>query len=278
MKIHIIINEYGKESVDGPLLETLKTSLDEINNGSIFCSCKINVFEDTLANAIENKPECIVVEASGLADPSAIRSILNSQRFRSTLNYKGTICLADALRFKKVYNTARCVKRQLAASDIILLNKIDKANEDDIKNTENIIKVQNPSAAIYRTTEGTFKKERLNKIVSIEDWEENSYITHPDISLQRFLINVDRKTTHQQLMMFLKSIAEDSYRIKGFVEIEGAVHRVNSVGTIISIDRYEYPIIESLGKLVLLSGEGLPIRKSLKLALDSHKGLFSLTK
>lgn len=40
-RLHLIINEFGKEGVDGELLRELGTALDEINNGSIFCSCRL---------------------------------------------------------------------------------------------------------------------------------------------------------------------------------------------------------------------------------------------
>ena len=38
-RMHIIVNEFGKEGIDGELLSELGIALDEINNGSIFCSC-----------------------------------------------------------------------------------------------------------------------------------------------------------------------------------------------------------------------------------------------
>ncbi len=54
-KTHIIVNEYGKEGVDGQLLKELGTTLDEINNGSIFCSCRLDKFEEILENALKGR-------------------------------------------------------------------------------------------------------------------------------------------------------------------------------------------------------------------------------
>jgi len=280
MRMHIIVNEYGKESVDGPLLETLNTTLMQINNGSIFCTCKINDFEDAMLHAISNEPDCIVVEASGLADPTAIRSIIEAPKFKDRIDYGGAICMVDAMRFEKVYNTAKCTKKQIAASDIVLLNKTDKTTNDKLIEVERVIRTHKPEMPIYRTTFGDFDMEWIDGLdtsITIDDVEE--YAVHaPDISLQRFLIKVEPTTSLAQLQYFLKIILEDSYRVKGFVEVENQIHLVNCVGPMLNIDPYDDSKETNVGTLVVLSGEGLPIRKSLKRGFDQYKGQFVLTK
>ena len=47
-RMHIIVNEFGKEGIDGELLSELGIALDEINNGSIFCSCRLDKFKNVL--------------------------------------------------------------------------------------------------------------------------------------------------------------------------------------------------------------------------------------
>ena len=39
-RLHLIINEFGREGVDGTLLREVGAAMDEINNGSIFCTCR----------------------------------------------------------------------------------------------------------------------------------------------------------------------------------------------------------------------------------------------
>ncbi len=280
MRMHIIVNEYGKESIDGPLLETLNTTLKQINNGSIFCTCKINDFEDAMMHAISDEPDCIVVEASGLADPTAIRSIMDSPKFRDKIDYGGAICMVDAVRFEKVYSTAKCTKKQIAASDIVLLNKADKATNNKLMEVEHIIRTHKPEMPIYRTTFGDFNMEWIDGLdtsITIDNVEE--YDIHaPDISLQRFLVKVDPTTTRRQLQYFLKTILDDTYRVKGFVKVENQMHLVNCVGPMLNVDPYDKSKETNVGTLVVLSGEGLPIRKSLKRGFEQYKGLFSLTK
>lgn len=278
MRMHIIVNEYGKESVDGPLLETLDASLKQINNGSIFCSCKINDFEDALVHAIEDDPECIIVEASGLADPTAIRSIIHSEKFRNRIDYGGAICMVDAVRFEKVYDTAKCTKRQIAASDIVLLNKVDKTALEKVGQVEALIKTHKPDMPIYQTTFGDFEMEWVHNLNIDLSGDHDYAITAPDITLQRFLVKVDPNTSVAQMKYFLNTILEDTYRVKGFVLLEKKLHLINCVGPMLSIEAYKDGKENNVGTLVILSGEGLPIRKSLKRGFNQYGDHFKLSK
>ncbi|MBR4442979.1 MAG: cobalamin biosynthesis protein CobW, partial [Clostridia bacterium] len=75
-RIHLIVNEFGRAAVDGALLAGLGASMDEIVNGSIFCACRLDEFESALDRAQAEGPDRIIVEASGLSDPTAIRYLL----------------------------------------------------------------------------------------------------------------------------------------------------------------------------------------------------------
>ncbi|MTI65088.1 MAG: GTP-binding protein [Firmicutes bacterium] len=278
MRMHIIVNEFGKEGVDGPLLETIGASLRQINNGSIFCSCRIDKFEDELKNALEDSPDCIVVEASGLSDPTNIRSILAKEIYKNEIQYCGGICLVDANRFKKVYSTARCVKKQIASSDVVFLNKIDKVSEKEILETEKLIHTQRPDISIYRTSHGNFKMKWIDNLIFEDSVKSDYESTVPDITLQKMMIRVDKNIKYDQLIYFLKVIAEDTYRIKGFVEIKGKLYLVNCVGTMINVDSYNEGKEVNVGQLVILSGGGLPLRKTVKNAMSQYNEMFSIIK
>lgn len=279
MRMHLIINEFGKESVDAALLETLEASLDQINNGSIFCACKIDAFEESLKIAIDDAPDCIIVEASGLADPTSIRSLIESPHYKDHFDYKGAICLVDAKRFEKVYTTARCVKKQLAASDLVLLNKTDTRTEEQLKETEKILKMQRPDIAVHRTSHGDFEMSWIDGLeINHMNVEENYKATVPDISILKFKLQVNSMTTLEQLTYFLNLIAEDTYRIKGFVRLRDELMLINCVGKTLSIAPYSEGHESNVGSLYILSGNGLPIRKSLKLAIQHYEHLFTLLK
>lgn len=278
MRLHIIVNEFGKASVDGPLLESLNASLKQINNGSIFCTCKLDAFEEELSSVIAQEPDCIIVEASGLSDPTNIRAIINAPQYRDQLDYSGTICIADAMRFHKVYATTRCIKKQLAASDLVILNKVDVAKKDIINQAVTLISNQRPDIKIHQTSHG---KVNINWLADLNfsSYNDSMYTSHiPDISLQKLIVEVSPAATQSQLLYFLRSIAEDTYRIKGFVTLGKEDYLVNCVGTMIDIQPYALSGSECVGHLVILSGQGLPIIRSIKNAQNMYTALFALQK
>jgi len=62
-RIALIINEFGKSGVDGTLLQSLDIAMTEIDNGSIFCSCRVEQFEGAVISILEkNKPAQKVIK------------------------------------------------------------------------------------------------------------------------------------------------------------------------------------------------------------------------
>ena len=162
-KMRLIINEFGKVGMDGTLLRDYGADISEIVNGSIFCVCKLDQFERALEEAMAGEPDVILVETSGLSDPGSIRSILAEYERLGSLRYRGAICLVDALRFPKVIETARACKKQLAVSDVVLLNKCDLVSEDVCAAVEHRIKGL-CFAPVLRTTYGAISQELLERL------------------------------------------------------------------------------------------------------------------
>ena len=77
-KIQLIVNEFGQEGVDGVLLSELDAFLQEISGGSVFCSCRIDQFEKALRESADVSADVILVEASGLSDPTGVRKLFRT--------------------------------------------------------------------------------------------------------------------------------------------------------------------------------------------------------
>ena len=121
-KMQLIINEFGREGIDGMLLEELGIGMEEITGGSVFCSCRLDQFEQALTTFVEADTDVVLVEASGLSDPTGVRRLFADQSRFSGIEYAGAVCLVDAVRFPKVYAKSRACLRQVSASDIALIN------------------------------------------------------------------------------------------------------------------------------------------------------------
>lgn len=153
-RIQLIVNEFGKEGVDGVLLSDLGAFLEEISGGSVFCSCRLDRFEDVLRQTADLNADVILVEASGLSDPTGVRKLFSQTERFPNIDYQGAICLVDAVRFTKIYATARSCVKQLAASDIVLVNKVDMATREQLEETLRLINGQRPEMPILQTSYG----------------------------------------------------------------------------------------------------------------------------
>lgn len=270
-RLRVIVNEFGREGVDGKLLAELGVVVDEINNGSIFCACRLDKFEEALEQALENPPEILLVEASGLSDPSNIRKILaENPRFASEIEYRGSICLADAINFKKVLSTARACNKQISVSDMVLINKTDLATPEQVDETEALIRAQYPHLTIHRTTFGEIKPEWLAELSPAHP-QDTPFMQTKDITLQKASISISGDMTRQQLESFIGMFIEDSYRVKGFALLQDQTYLVDCVGAMVSILPHAPVDPAHQNKIVALAGQGMALRKSIANAVQWYK-------
>ncbi len=259
-RMRLIINEFGKVGMDGTLLRDYGADLAEIVNGSIFCVCKLDQFERALAEAMAGEPDVILVETSGLSDPGSIRSILAEYERAGSLRYRGAICLVDALRFPKVIDTARACKKQLAVSDVVLLNKCDLVSEEVCAAVESRIKGL-CLAPVLRTTYGAISQELLERLEPLNHAIEIDQ--RPDLTLQKESIVLSNRCTSSQARRILAHLAEDTYRIKGFLDLADGRFLADCVGSNIQVSRYEGQLTQA-NQLTLLAGEGMPLRQAIR--------------
>lgn len=269
-RMRVLVNEFGKEGIDGKLLAELGVVIDEINNGSIFCSCRLDKFEDVLTEALSDAPELIIVEASGLSDPTNIRKILAQPQF-GCIDFLGSICLVDAVNIKKVFSTARVCKKQISVSNLLLINKTDIADEEQLAAAEELLHGSYPDIITHRTSFGEVKPEWLCEMKNIVDGGAPVFQTK-DIGLQKALVNIEDSMTLYELNNFLEMFIEDTYRVKGFARLSGENYLVDCVGAMVSVTPYAGVVPEdSENKIVVLAGTGMPMQKSLESAAQWYK-------
>ena len=259
-KTRLIINEFGKVGLDGTLMREYGAEIAEIVNGSIFCVCRLDQFESALEEALADSPDAVIVETSGLSDPGAIRFILDGYERAGTLRYRGAICLVDAPRFQKIVDTARACKKQLAVADLVLLNKCDLVDEETCALVERRINGL-CLAPVLRTTYGAITREQFERLTPMDHAAEIDH--RPDLTLQKETIELSGGCTSSQARRILTLLAEDTYRIKGFLELSDGRFVADCVGMDVRLTQYAGRI-EHANQLTLLAGEGMPLRHAIR--------------
>ena len=269
-RLHVIVNEFGKAGVDGTLLSELGATINEISNGSIFCACRQDRFEEALCDALAKEPDMILTEASGLSDPTAIRKILD--RYPG-IEYMGCIALADAVHVHKVLETARVTAKQFAISDVILLNKTDLVEKDQAEATLRLLAERFPDAKVYLTQQGAFHDEWLNDLKSAAKTSGTEKGHIKDITLQKACITVSNAMTSHQLKHFIALFAEDTWRVKGIVTLGDGIFQADCIGSLVQLQPYAGPLPLGGNQLTALAVAGMQLHRSIQKAREWYPEL-----
>ena len=171
-KIVLIENEFGEIGIDGGFLKESGIEIKEINSGCICCSL-VGDFSSSIKEIIEKfNPERIIVEPSGVGKLSDIINAIKEIEVEVKLNILATV--VDGPK-TKVYlkNFGEFFINQVDAADTVIINKIDKLNNEKLLEVVGLIKEKNPHANIITTPINSLTGDKLLSIleekVSLKD-------------------------------------------------------------------------------------------------------------
>jgi len=263
-KLGIIINEFGNVGVDGDILKSEGIAMSEINNGSIFCTCRSDMFVDSILNILKTEVEVILVETSGMSDPSAMPKILETvEKYNAYLNYKGCIGIVDATNVLKLVKTAKFVYHQIASASLLLINKTDRVTSDEIADIKEQIRKINPEAKIIETV--YCKIDTLNMICNMDKMtlhQEDAFQTLSNVPTQKTHIRFDQSVEYDKFIFWLSEFSEKIFRIKGFVELDGKWYHVDGVNDNISLKNTKESKTRS--ELVIIYPNTMPLKHMIK--------------
>jgi G3E family GTPase len=125
-KVAILQNEIGKVGVDDLRLEADGYPVEELLGGCICCSLQTNLAV-TIGNILEDHaPDILLLEASGLATPDMLRTILeNVNRDSGALTF---LSVLDAARLRKIENYLDLpfIANAIKTADLVVLNKVEQ--------------------------------------------------------------------------------------------------------------------------------------------------------
>lgn len=261
-KVAVIMNEFGKTGIDGEIISKDVVELEEINRGSIFCSCLELNFVKALIDMSKKDLDYVIVESSGLADPSNIGKFLEAVRVNigDRYQYSGAITLIDGRNFIKEVEDIETVERQLKFSHLALISKIDLINDEEKAKVIERVKEINPKVIIGESHMGETNIDFLNMDLIRDGWLGIEETTNtPENKPKTLTLSFDESVDEEKLLSFIKDIIPLSYRMKGFINIEGKFKQVDVVTDKVDIKdsdlrnegRSELVIISKVGNNII---------------------------
>ncbi|MBN1646462.1 MAG: GTP-binding protein [Spirochaetales bacterium] len=244
-KTGLIINDFGSLPVDYEIIKNSSAStsanmaplIKNVENGSIFCSCRKTVFLEGLDYFAGARPEYLVIETSGISDPGPIHGLLALERFSAVYDLRAIICLVDAATFPQMHNRFLFIERQIKAADIIILNKTDLISENLLHSIERELAVLNPQAAVRPAHYAQVEIDVAGRLFSgtISDADDSPA---PDKPLSFFL--PEDEIVPGFLLDHREELEKLLIRIKGFFADNGLIYEVNGTASGIRIAAIDY--------------------------------------
>ena len=261
-KVGVLMNEFGKISMDTITVKKNDIDFLELKNGSIFCACLKDKFIEGLETLVKTDLDEIYIEGSGLADPSdmgKVVKVLTKLVGEDQFTFEGTVCLVDGLYFELELEKMVSVERQIAHCHHVLVNKVDLINEDKLKIIVEKIKAINPKVGITPISFGevTFDEMDLTYYPIADEETTNTVDNKPKNIVIKFKV----QPAIQQVRDFLVHMGSHFYRIKGFIEMDDMWYKVDLVNDTIDIVPYTVAEVDKeksgYNQLVCLSSQGL---------------------
>ena len=223
-RVGVIQNEFGKLSIDGDILRNDDIKMVEITRGSIFCSCLKLSFVAALSEMAQQDFEYLFVESSGLGDPSNVEEILAAAELASgkKFDFKGVLCMVDALNFLEQVEDEETVNRQLKHCHLAAITKTDLVDDAQLKAITDRIRAINPICRLEESRMGNLPLDFLKEDLLLYQWaagEES--LNLKENKPKTLFLNFEGEVEKAALVAFFQPIIPHIYRSKGFFRIAG---------------------------------------------------------
>jgi G3E family GTPase len=162
-RIAVIENEFGEVGIDHELVVGADEEVFEMNNGCICCTVRGDLIR-ILPNLMKRKEkfDYILIETTGMADPGPVaQTFFVDDEMQSMLRLDGIVTLVDAKHIFQRIDDSTEAREQIAFADVILLNKTDLVDEQQLQAVEARIRAMNAAARIVRTKDAAAPMETI---------------------------------------------------------------------------------------------------------------------
>lgn len=225
-KIAILMNEFGEISIDSKIIAGKNVQMADLGGGCVCCSL-LGEFEAAINEIIETvAPDIIVVETTGLAEPDAL--VFDIQESIPIVRLDGVIAVIDAdamVRYPLIGHTERI---QIAAADIILLNKVDLVTEKQLHAIATKLGLINELAQIIPAERCQIDPDLLFGIGRTEQTIKPPHHVHQP-QFTSFAYTTSATLDRDCFAEFADNLGEDVTRAKGFVRFPENTYLFNFV-------------------------------------------------
>lgn len=238
-RIGVLVNDFGAVNIDAILVAGQVDAMASLANGCICCVTEDGEVAEMLGKlaAVKPKLDLIVVEASGVAEPSSLaRALITTDDKR--FHYAGLALVIDAA------NPPADLEHAVRVADLLVLNKIDDASDPD--GLRAAVAAIDPRIPLLPTNFARIDPELLidpptgrapSAQMSLDELLHDEH-DHEHPNYQSVEFGSDHPMNPRIFLDVLKNRPDGLYRAKGFVDF-GPGHRylLQLVGSSLRFER-----------------------------------------
>lgn len=274
-RIAAVVNDFGAINIDEELIAESADSVVGLANGCICCTMQGDLLRTLkLLLGRDPAPDHIVVEASGVADPSGILQALSDPVLWKSARLDAVVCVVDAQDVSETpeRKTDELWRAQLAAANFLILSKSSGLEQGEVSElaaslaprgkppifdtdrevlpTDLLLDSGRPANSSFLASEAStpLRSDRFCKV----EWQ------------------VDTPISLQKLQALIADFASSLVRVKGilrFHEKAGSGYLLQMVGQRVTLERFNGACRED-SRLVMIGETGRLDRERLVARLD----------
>ncbi|MHB0880920.1 CobW family GTP-binding protein [Paenibacillus sp. SEL1] len=248
LKPAILMNELGDVNLDGSLVNG-QAPMKEMLSGCICCTIRGDLGVELMNLAEEYKPDVIIVECTGVANPMEIVDAVTDASIYSSMILQSVITVIDARQFldfasgNERSKSLRLMQDQLRCASKLIINKTDLLAVGELQKVQALVKELNPyaltvstqrsdvDAGIFFSTQG---EERMDVDHQSHDHHDHAHDHAHDHEHGEHYHSYDHVVVHthffgqpvprSEFEQLFRSLPAEIYRAKGivrFLESEG---------------------------------------------------------
>ena len=268
-RVAVLVNELGRISIDTQLIVGSGGDVLELAGGCVCCKVDIkNDLWEGIAEIVERaKPDHVVLETTGIAEPAAILDSLvdrpkveddaiaakrakEQAAARERIQPAGVICVVDAESGAAALEAREEAAAQAMAADRVLISKLDVASAEAVRTTHMRLDALAGEAerAAFPADAGLALTSWLLESRPLRAWQtlsrahdHSGEAHHHGGQLVAVAFTEDAPLVGERVLAVIDSLGERLVRAKGFVNLAGDDRRgfVERAGIRTSLEQRE---------------------------------------
>ena len=227
----VVINEFGATGIDDALVRSSADETVLLGNGCLCCITRTDLQQALRRMVVERErgelPDFrrIVIETSGLADPSPILQTFATDRaLGGVFHVEAVVTVVDAETGGETLGWSAEARKQAILADRLVITKTDIAGEGAATTVTAQLRALNPGAEIIEAVNGEIDPGHLTEPAADQ---RNAFVAetaHSD-GIGSFVLTDDKPLPWAVFAKTMDTLMQlrgpDLLRVKGFLDVEG---------------------------------------------------------